>query len=55
MARGNLSRIHIMPVTEVENGFPTCDHCTWVATGFRKFRLKYINRACRIHGNLECV
>jgi hypothetical protein len=30
---------------------PMCDKCTWVHSG-NKFKLKFVNRACRQHGRL---
>jgi hypothetical protein len=30
---------------------PTCHACTWVHSG-GKFKLKFVNRACRQHGRL---
>jgi hypothetical protein len=55
IAQGHPSRIRIIPLTEVTGEFPGCDKCTWVAIGFKKWRIKYINRACRVHGKVECI
>jgi hypothetical protein len=45
---------NIAPIQDIRGEFATCDKCTWVAIGYRLHRLKYINRACRIHGSLRC-
>jgi hypothetical protein len=31
---------------------PECEDCTWCFTAIGGFVLKYINRACRLHGRL---
>jgi hypothetical protein len=37
--------------TGITADHPLCRKCTWVHRG-GKFALKFVNRACRIHGKL---
>jgi len=48
------AQVRIIPIEEISGAWPDCRHCTWTCAGHGLFRLRYVNRACPQHGEVEC-
>lgn len=54
-AIGRTATFMIVPARDYTAVRPDCDLCTWVASGYGRFYLKYCNSACVTHARLPRV
>lgn len=52
---GRNPELRIVPLAAVIAGRPDCEMCTWGCRRRGQFELRFISRACLVHGRLECL
>jgi len=45
----------ITPADDIYAEWAQCTPCTWVAAGYRHFKLKYVNNSCPQHAGLRKI